>query len=97
MSALFRFSAVGASASDCVLTPKFLKFYDEATREAASPDQRWALWKRDYDFAAVPPTPAGQTMARQMLDRAWPRYPDALDQISPMFVGSQSFLRLHNH
>lgn len=63
------------------LTPKFLAFYDNATRAQAAPDQRWALWKRDYDFAAVPPTPAGQTMARKMLDEAWPRYPAALDRI----------------
>jgi hypothetical protein len=63
------------------LTPKFLTFYDDATREQAAPDQRWMLWKRDYDFAAVPPTPAGQTMARKMLDDAWPRYPAALDRI----------------
>jgi hypothetical protein len=63
------------------LTPKFMTFYDEATREHASADQRWALWKRDYNFAAVPPTPAGQAMAREMLDRAWPRYPAAIDQI----------------
>jgi hypothetical protein len=63
------------------LTPKFMTFYDAATRLQASPEQRWALWKSDYDFAAVPPTPAGQVMARQMLDQAWPRYPAALDQI----------------
>ena len=63
------------------LTPKFLSFYDEASREQASPEQRWTLWKRDYDFAAVPPTPAGQAMARKMLDQAWPRYPAALDLI----------------
>jgi hypothetical protein len=63
------------------LTPKFLRFYDEAMRDHASPDARWLLWKRDYDFAAVPPTPAGQAMTRRMLDDAWPRYPAALDQI----------------
>jgi hypothetical protein len=37
------------------LTPKFLTFYNEAAKEKASPDRRWELWKKDYDFAAVPP------------------------------------------
>jgi hypothetical protein len=71
--------AINITVTD--LTPKFLKFHDEATREQATPDQRWDLWKRDYNFAAVPPTPDGQAMARQLLDRAWPRYPAALGQI----------------
>jgi hypothetical protein len=38
------------------LAPKFLTFYDEATKAKASPARRWELWKKDYDFAAVPPT-----------------------------------------
>jgi hypothetical protein len=29
------------------LTPKFLQFYDEATRENASAERRWELWKKD--------------------------------------------------
>jgi hypothetical protein len=78
-------SAIEVNVID--LTPKFLTFYDEAAREHASPDRRWALWKRDYDFAAVPPTPAGQTMAREMLDQAWPRYAAALDVIRPGAAG----------
>lgn len=63
------------------LTPKFLKFYDAAKKENASPDRRWELWKELYDFAAVPPTPEGQKIARDLLDKAWPRYPDVLDTI----------------
>jgi hypothetical protein len=63
------------------LTPKFLQFYDEATRENASAEQRWELWKKDYDFAAVPPTPEGEQMARKILDNAWPKYPGVLGRI----------------
>jgi hypothetical protein len=29
------------------LPPKFLQFYDEATRENASAERRWELWKKD--------------------------------------------------
>ena len=63
------------------LTPKFLQFYEKATKENASPQQRWELWKKDYDFAAVPPTPEGEKMARKILDEAWPKYPAVLDRI----------------
>ena len=63
------------------LTPKFLDFYDTAVKENASPDRRWVLWKEKYDFAAVPPTPNGEKMARVLLDDAWPRYPGVLDRI----------------
>ncbi|MGH7938697.1 MAG: hypothetical protein ACREFG_09335 [Chthoniobacterales bacterium] len=63
------------------LTPKFLKFYREATEQHASPDARWQLWKKDYGFAAVPPTPEGDQMARKLLDEAWPKFPAALDVI----------------
>jgi hypothetical protein len=80
----------GADASEALppliltikdLTPKFLIFYDEATKEKASPEQRWELWKRDYDFAAVPPTPEGEAIAKKLLDDAWARYPAVLDRI----------------
>ena len=63
------------------LTPKFLTFYNEATKEKASPDKRWELWKKDYDFAAVPPTPEGEEIAKKLLNDAWPRYPAVLDRI----------------
>ena len=63
------------------LTPKFLEFYDEAVKENASPDRRWALWKEKYDFAAVPPTPEGDKIARSLLADAWPRYPGVMDRI----------------
>ena len=69
------------------LTPKFLKFYDEAIREKASPERRWELWKKDYDFAAVPPTPEGEEIAKKLLKDAWPKYPTVLDRIRKGAVG----------
>jgi len=69
------------------LTPKFMTFFDEARRENASPERRWELWKKDYDFAAVPPTPQGEAMAKQMLTDAWPRYPGVVDVINKGAAG----------
>ena len=63
------------------ITPKFLAFYDQARKQNVSPDRRWEIWKKDYDFAAIPPTPEGQQIARKLLDDAWPRYPAVLDRI----------------
>lgn len=63
------------------LTPRFLNFYEQAASSAVDPDERWALWQRDYGFAAVPPTPAGQALARQWLDAAWDHYPAVLNRI----------------
>lgn len=61
------------------LAPRFLDFY--AAAQDASPDERWALWGRKYGFAAVPPTPEGQKIARTLLEGAWTRYPEALPVI----------------
>jgi hypothetical protein len=57
------------------LSQKFVDFYDSSVGEHADPDRRWKLWKSKYDFAAVPPIPAGQKMAREQLDAAWAKYP----------------------
>ena len=63
------------------LSPKFLAFYDSAVARHLDPDARWALWKRTYGFAAVPPTPFGDSLARRLLDSAWSHYPDSLSRI----------------
>jgi hypothetical protein len=63
------------------LAPKFLTFYNEVVKEQASPERRWELWQKDYDFAAVPPTPEGEEMAKKLLNNAWSRYPAVLDRI----------------
>ncbi len=59
------------------LTPKFLTFYHDASAQQISPDARFALWKKEYGFAAVPPTPEGDSIARRLLDAAWPQYAGA--------------------
>jgi hypothetical protein len=69
------------------LTPKFLAFYGAAQNRHANADERFALWKREYDFAAVPPTPDGEAMARRLLDAAWPRYPGVLARIEKGAAG----------
>jgi hypothetical protein len=63
------------------LTGRFLAFYDSANARAADPDTRWQLWRRLYNFAAVPPTPFGDSLARRLLDSAWTRYPAAIATI----------------
>lgn len=69
------------------LTWRFLAFYDSATARRADPDLRWQLWRRLYNFAAVPPTPFGDSLARQLLDSAWARYPAALTTIEQGAAG----------
>lgn len=61
------------------LTPRFLAFYDAARRTGGA--ARFALWKAHYDFAAVPPGPEGERIARRLLDGAWTRYAAALPQL----------------
>lgn len=63
------------------LSPKFLAFYEAATAEKAGPDRRFQLWKEKYGFAALPPVPERDEMARKLLDTAWPTYPEVLDRI----------------
>ncbi len=60
---------------------KFLDFYSRAQAENAGEARRWELWKSLYHFAAVPPTPEGDRMAREMLNQAWPKYAAALPRI----------------
>lgn len=63
------------------LSPRFLRFYDAAVAENADAERRWALWKEHYGFAALPPVPQRDSMARALLDGAWTRYPEVLDRI----------------
>lgn len=63
------------------LSPRFLHFYEKALAENADPDRRWELWREHYGFAAVPPTPEGQAIARALLDQAWDRYAAILDLV----------------
>jgi hypothetical protein len=69
------------------LTPKFLTFYRAASATNPGPDERFALWKRDYGFAAVPPTPDGDAIARRLLDEAWPKYPPLIGRIEKGAAG----------
>src|ERR1700680_807690 len=63
------------------LSPLFLAFYDSANAARLDASDRWIMWKRLYGFAAVPPTPFGDSLARRLLDNAWTRYPESLSRI----------------
>jgi hypothetical protein len=60
-------------------SPRFLDFH--AAAQGLDPDARWKAWQDRYGFAAVPPGPEGEAVARRLLDAAWPRYPAALPLI----------------
>jgi hypothetical protein len=62
-------------------TAGFLSFYDAALAEGAGPERRWQLWKEHYDFAALPPVPQRDSLARELLDSAWDRYPGVMERI----------------
>lgn len=53
---------------------RFQLFYKSATRDRLNERSRWALWKQEYNFAAVPPTADGDIIARKQLDAAWSKY-----------------------
>jgi hypothetical protein len=80
-SSVISTSAPSLSVQINDITPRFLRFYDSAASVKADPNTRWQLWRRMYGFAAVPPGPAGQTMARALLDSAWPNYPAHIARI----------------
>jgi hypothetical protein len=63
------------------LSRKFLIFFDSASKAQLDRDARWALWQRLYGFAARPPGPFGDTLARRLFEGAWDRYPAALPRI----------------
>ena len=87
--ALFFFTPPTVHIQVTDLTPKFLRFYEAAQQQHADEAQRWQLWKQMVDFAAVPPTPEGEKMARKMLDDAWPRYPQVMTEIRAGAKGIQ--------
>lgn len=74
-------TAHGSHVTVVDLSKKFLVFFDSASRTRLDPDARWAMWKRLYAFAAVPPGPFGDTLARRLFEGAWDRYPGALARI----------------
>ena len=67
--------------------PKFEKFY--AGAQGLDEAARWALWKKEYGIAAVPPTPEGDAMARKQLDAAWPNYTALMPRLPAMEAGAE--------
>jgi len=70
------------------LSPQFLAFY-AAAKGAPDADARFKLWQDLYGFAAVPPTPQGEAMARRLVDGAWTRWDEAV----PMAKAGEAGMR----
>lgn len=63
------------------LAPKFLGFFQKANGVDIDSNERWSLWEKHYNFAAVPPGDEGRRMARALLEKAWNKYEDHLQSI----------------
>jgi hypothetical protein len=72
---------------------KFQTFYASATAETLNPDLRFKLWEKVDGLAAVPPGPEGDTMARQLLDSAWTRYPALMPKLPALETNAESIAR----
>lgn len=81
VSARIDSAARGTRITVVDLTKKFLVFFDSASKTPLDRDSRWAMWQRLYGFAARPPGPFGDTLARRLFEAAWDRYPAALPRI----------------
>lgn len=82
---LFPLNAQSGSTEETIqvvdFTPRFVAFFDKALSEDDA-DRRFELWKRYYDFVALPPgLPDRDERARVMLDEAWPNYHRIIDDI----------------
>ena len=89
--------AQGAWAADAPHTldvvnrvPKFENFYYEATTGNPSEADRWAMWKKDYGIASVPPTPEGDALARKQLDDIFSRYAALIPQLDTLEKRAES-------
>ncbi|WP_168193876.1 DUF2268 domain-containing putative Zn-dependent protease [Lysinibacillus sp. SGAir0095] len=63
------------------LIPKFLDFYERANLEWLDDEERWKLWKENYNFAAVPPGEEGQKIAKSLFYGAWEKYKKNINYI----------------
>jgi len=99
-------SAVPAFAAEHTLdiadrVGKFQTFYGEATAKPIDADARFALWQKDYGYAAVPPGPDGDAMARKLLDAAWDKYPTLVPKLPALLKeasddGNEAFARIND-
>ena len=104
-AALLSISAANAADAAHVLdidnrVPKFETFYADAIARPVDADARFKLWQDEDGLAAVPPGPDGDTMARQLLDAAWPRYPALVPRLAALTriaeeQGNASFDRIN--
>lgn len=52
-----------------------------ANRLEINKEQRWKLWEKYYNFAAIPPGEEGKIIARNLLDGAWNSYNENLTML----------------
>jgi len=62
------------------LIPKFLSFYDKA-KDIKDDETRFQLWKKHYNFAALPPVKDYDSRAKKLLDNAWLNYKDIIEDL----------------
>jgi hypothetical protein len=79
---------------------KFQTFYADAAAKPIDADARFALWQKDYGYAAVPPGPQGDAMARTLLDAAWDKYAALMPKLPALLKeatgdGNEAFARIN--
>lgn len=73
------------------LVPNFLKYYNIA--KTSKKDERYALWKKHYNFAAVPPGEQGEKLAEKMLEEAWDKYEQVIPILEEWSSDSSEILK----
>src|SRR5699024_8266231 len=74
------------------LVPQFLKFFELANHEDVNESERWNLWKKHYNFAALPP--GYDQHARNQLNQTWVKYQSNIDQIRNWKLDQVKFERM---
>ena len=72
------------------LIPNFLKYYNIA--KTSKENERYALWKKHYNFAAVPPGEQGENLAEKMLEEAWDKYEQVIPILEEWSLDSSEIL-----
>lgn len=73
------------------LVPNFLKYYTIAKK--TNNCDHFPLWKKHYNFAAVPPGEKGEQLAEQMLKEAWNKYDQIIPALNEWLPNSKNLLK----
>jgi len=72
---------------------RFETFYAHAAVKPMESDARFVLWQKEDGLAAVPPGPAGDVMARGLLDDAWDKYPALVPKLAALTSSAEEAAR----